>query len=95
MRLRGWIDNIFLITSRAFEGVPGNWELRGAGGSFGSFRMNRFAFSEVTKSRSASDSFPSFFEMMVNCKMKKVQEQKNIRALHQLLASVMCFSNLT
>jgi hypothetical protein len=32
--------------------------------------MNRFAFSEVTKSRSLSDGFPSFFAMMVNCKMK-------------------------
>ena len=44
----------------------GNCWLRGVTGFVDSLRMKRFAFSDVTKSKSASGSFPSFVVMRVS-----------------------------
>lgn len=68
--LRGWISSIFLIRSNASTGVLGNCVVKGTGSLDGSLRMKRFAFSDVTKSRSGSESFPSFSQIIVNCSEK-------------------------
>ena len=74
--LRGWIWSIFRIRSNASGGVLGNWTLSGVGVLFGSFRINLLAFSEVTKSRSVSDSFPSFSVIIVNYKYKQIAKKQ-------------------
>lgn len=81
MRLWGWMDNILRITSSASLGVPGNTEENGLGVFFGSFFMNRLAFSDVTKSSSASVSLPSFSEMMVSWR-KQNDKQNNENGVH-------------
>ena len=66
MRRLGCICNIFESKSIAVGGAFGNCLLRGTGILFESFLMKRFAFSDVTKSRSCSGSFPSLSEIIVS-----------------------------
>lgn len=75
IRRRGWICSIFRIKSSASGGTFGNWTLSGVGGLLGSLRMKRLALSDVTKSRSASESFPSFSQMIVSCCDKRFDQR--------------------
>ena len=65
-RLRGCICSKLRRRSNAGRGVPGNWRESGGDGASGSFRKNRLALSDVTKSRCSSGSFPSFWLIIVN-----------------------------
>ena len=65
-RLSGRISNILRITSNASNGASGNCNERWTGVLFGSFIINRFAFSDVTKPRSVSGNFPSLSVMIVS-----------------------------
>jgi hypothetical protein len=56
----------------------GNCWLRGVTGFVGSLRMKRFAFSDVTKSKSASGSFPSLVVMRVSYRFKCEKEAKKM-----------------
>lgn len=64
MRRSGWICNILLKASKALLGVPGKVDEKLLGVLLGNFFINRFALSDVTKSKSSSGSFPNFSEMM-------------------------------
>ena len=66
IRFRGLIWSIRASKSKQSGDALGNCLLRGTTGLLGSLRMKRSAFSDVTKSRSSSGSFPSLFVIIVS-----------------------------
>lgn len=68
----------------------GNCFDRGVGALDGSLRMKRRAFSDVTKSRSESGSFPSFSQMSVSCRRQRGMRsgEECVSQVHKASASV-------